>query len=290
MRIAKREMTDREKREQLQARVGLASNILGLAAGGAALVAAAKNPALRNPVLEHAGPVTGKLAPHLKEPMRGHLIRAGAAGALGLQGANIAGDVVANRVLSREANKEKKTMGARTVEASKSIEQSLVSKSVEVRVTGRGVNLSKATTMADLDDYRLYDDKNFRTVVQAGRLRQLREDYQSAKALNADLKNGEKIVVKRYFDAEDERQRRLGLYTGAGVVGGLASGLYAGQGLKFERVKEGKDAVTRRGVKVTAPAGSAKKKAAAAAASLGLLTGSALLHRHSVSDRNQRWS
>lgn len=154
------EMSAKEKRERTEARVGLASNALGIAAGTAALATAAQNPALKKPSAANAGPVTGRLARKIKSPGRaGQLIRAGAVGATALQAANLGGDIVANRVLSREAKKGSKV--------EKSIEQSLVSKSDEVRVTGHGTN-----------------------------------------------------IAKRYYDPEMDRQRRLGMYSGAGIAGG----------------------------------------------------------------------
>ena len=120
MTVSKRETKaeQREKFERKQAQVGLASNIVGLTAGVAATAAAARNPALRQKGVTNrfpgsnkvapGGPVTGRLAQRLKSPVgRARLIRAGAAGALGLQVLNTAGDVVANRVLSREAKVEK---------------------------------------------------------------------------------------------------------------------------------------------------------------------------------------
>jgi hypothetical protein len=98
-----------KEQERTQARVGLASNVLGLAAGTAAMVAAAKNPALRKTgaTLKNAGPSTKYVAQKLnvKPKTAAKLFRAGAAGALGLQVANTAGDVVANRVLARGAKK-----------------------------------------------------------------------------------------------------------------------------------------------------------------------------------------
>jgi Putative phage serine protease XkdF len=103
----KKKPKTKAEREKRQAQVGLASNILGLTAGGAAMVAAARNPALRKPVEANAGPVTSRAVKYVKsEGGRARLIRAGAAGALGLQVANTGGDVVANRVLNREAKKK----------------------------------------------------------------------------------------------------------------------------------------------------------------------------------------
>lgn len=160
-----------EDRERTQARVGLVSNVVGLAAAGAATGAALKNPALRRPSKADPGPVSGRVLRAankgrfgrvgrvLRSPRgRAALIAGGAGSALGLQLANLGGDVVANRVLSREAGVSKS-------------EFSMISKSDEVRVTGHGVN-----------------------------------------------------IEKRNFDAEADRQRRLGLYAGAGIGAGLVAG------------------------------------------------------------------
>jgi hypothetical protein len=107
LQTARKKPKTKAEREKRQAQVGLASNILGLTAGGAAMVAAARNPALRKPVEANAGPVTSRAVKYVKsEGGRARLIRAGAAGALGLQVANTGGDVVANRVLNREAKKK----------------------------------------------------------------------------------------------------------------------------------------------------------------------------------------
>lgn len=101
-------LTEKEKRTQ--ARVGLASNIVGMAAGTAAMVTAAKNPALKKGGAHagNAGPATRWLARKMgsSEASAAKLYRAGAAGALGLQVANTGGDLVANRVLSRESKKK----------------------------------------------------------------------------------------------------------------------------------------------------------------------------------------
>ena len=104
------------KRRKRQAQVGLASNFLGIAAGGAALGSSGlllhEKAKARNP---KGGPVSAKLIGAGKRGRRGmsfvakhpkKLIVAGAAGAAGLQGANLAGDVVANRVLNREAKRK----------------------------------------------------------------------------------------------------------------------------------------------------------------------------------------
>lgn len=142
------EASDRAKREKNQARVGLASNILGLTAGAAAVGAAARNPALRNPSPANAGPVARRAARYIKSPGgRARLFRAGAVGALGLQVANTAGDVVANRVLARESKIGKEY-------PMPLIEQTFVSKAETAPVTGMGVNLEKRYYDSEADRQR----------------------------------------------------------------------------------------------------------------------------------------
>jgi hypothetical protein len=105
--IAKRgATTDRQKRERTQARVGLASNIVGLGAGAAGTAAA-----LRDDRLKSGGKIArrlfeaGQKIPRVS-PTVGRAGAIAAGGALGLQVANLVGDSVANRVLSR-ASKDK---------------------------------------------------------------------------------------------------------------------------------------------------------------------------------------
>lgn len=107
-----------ETRERTQARVGLASNVVGITAGAAGLGAALKDERLQN-----GGKVAGRLYKvgtgientakktkvgekyynFVKKPK----VAAGmAAGAVGLQALNLGGDAVANRVLARSAKKQ----------------------------------------------------------------------------------------------------------------------------------------------------------------------------------------
>lgn len=89
--------TQRKKAERRQAQVGLASNAIGIGAGVVGTRDAYKK--LRAAPKGVKG--VGKLKA-LKNP------RVLAGGALGLQGLNLAGDAVANRVLARSAKKEVK--------------------------------------------------------------------------------------------------------------------------------------------------------------------------------------
>lgn len=104
---------ERERRERMQARVGLASNTLGIAAG-----VAATGEALTRDDLEHAGR-TGRFIRRVGEkipsPIRDRARRnpklAGklALGAIALQGANLGGDLVARTVLERGAKKPERS-------------------------------------------------------------------------------------------------------------------------------------------------------------------------------------
>lgn len=105
-----KELTEKQKKRQAQ--VGLATNVVGLAAGTAGLGEAYSK--LKQRRGEKAGGLyEGKH--RLPEVPGGRLKKVGkkyaiplAAAGLGLQGLNLAGDAVANRVLSREANKKVK--------------------------------------------------------------------------------------------------------------------------------------------------------------------------------------
>jgi Putative phage serine protease XkdF len=104
---------DRAKKNKRQAQVGLAGNVIGLTAGGAALMAAGKDKRLNN-----AGRLGAAIQAPYKLTSKTNVGRrwanfaskpkvAGslALGAVGLQALNTAGDVVGNRVLNREAKK-----------------------------------------------------------------------------------------------------------------------------------------------------------------------------------------
>lgn len=133
----------RRKHEKRQAQVGLASNVLGIAAGGQALYASGHalkskidegkpesvkpkhkaDAAPKSPKVPDIAGLKGRLKPAsgaagkkslMKNPKTG-LYMAG--GMVALQGANLGGDLVANRVLSREAKKDVKKSLALTPEA-----------------------------------------------------------------------------------------------------------------------------------------------------------------------------
>ena len=99
-----------QKKNRTQARVGLGSNVLGLTAGAAATGAALRDERLG---AEGAGKFANRLArlgEKIPKPIQRLNARLGvkgkaalAGGALALQGGNIGGDVVANRVLSSSA-------------------------------------------------------------------------------------------------------------------------------------------------------------------------------------------
>lgn len=304
VRVGKR--MSQEDRERTQARVGLASNVLGLTAAGVATGAALKNPALRRPSKAEPGPVSGRVlrvankgrlgrvGRVLRSPRgRAALIAGGAGSALGLQLANLGGDVVANRVLSREAGMSK-------------AEFSFITKSDEVPVTGHGVNIAKSERFTDAE-HKWYDEQTDKArrltgrdwAIQGGvsgavgggvvggyggtlagalasrkpsrmrfsnklmtagmiggalagaigggvagankgrrlgnkRAKRFMEDpqvkYQILSLRREGIRREKAVsykkseVKKRNFNAEADRQRRLGLYAGAGIGGGLVAG------------------------------------------------------------------
>lgn len=114
--IAKR--SSQEQRERTQARVGLASNAVGITAGTAGLASAMKDDRLETGGkvargIYRAGKGIENTAMRTKAgrgyytKIKNPKVAAGlAVGAVGLQAANLAGDAVANRVLARSAKKQ----------------------------------------------------------------------------------------------------------------------------------------------------------------------------------------
>jgi hypothetical protein len=104
------------KRERTQAKVGLASNVVGLGAGIAGTASALRDDRFGPKKNPHGGRLAHGIynaAKKIPEPISGRTGKVGAAlagGALGLQVANIAGDAVANRVLSRGAKDKPKKL------------------------------------------------------------------------------------------------------------------------------------------------------------------------------------
>lgn len=347
--VGKRELSERERRERTQARVGLASNVLGISAATAALAASARNPALRDPSQRNAGPVTGRIARmmRLSGPRARRLVRAGAAGALGLQAANLGGDVVANRVLSRESGFEKRDdrflrdyqlrispsaeMGYRNLRRERNRRTALAgvsaaggigSGAVSGALLGRRPLLAGASALSSVaglvstkgylaDRGRLESrmekirakarEREERGVYGEGRLvpgsrRSVEQSVVDASSpvrvsgngVNLDGRPGPERIGKRNFDAEADRQRRLGLYAGLGVGGGLVLGDAARRRLNIQgsRLKSG-----GRRVRFDVPA-SRRGKAALAALALGSAAGvggGVGAYRLGVSERNNPW-
>lgn len=222
--VAKRDSAEDRKRQKTEARIGLASNVLGIAAGTAALAGTAQNPALRDPSVANAGPVTRRLLhrnPSARlTPLGRRLVRGGAAGAVALQAANLGGDIVANRVLSREAKKGDPMK--------KSIEQSLVSKSSEVRVTGRGVNIAKAEKFTD-EEHRAYAEQEKK--VRAVNRRVGRVQGATALGLTGAAAGGWSGALAAHIaDRRGASRHPLAIGTAAGAaLGGLGGAILGGK-------------------------------------------------------------
>jgi hypothetical protein len=311
--IAKRETRAEKERNRNEARVGLASNILGITAGTAALATASRNKAFRTGSVADAGPVTRRIAQRSKGRIGpkgvGRLVRAGAAGAVALQAANLGGDLIANRVLAREAQqKVKKDMRARN-------DQSVSAPVMGHGETGHGSNL-ELVGKAD----RMKCPKCDCECTSKGKCPECGMDCRKIEKAAA-LKMGRvkcpnceipcdaegkcpmcgkdcRAVAKamRRFDSEADRQRRLGLYTGAGLATAAVAGdaarrqftpVEGEQPRKNGKFAEGKKPV--RGIALK-PGVSPRKAAALAALALGGAAVGAGSYKRGVSRRNQPWA
>ena len=99
---------EQQRRQKRQAQVGLASNVVGLTAGGVAIGSALKDERMAAEEAPKAIKLlarAGKKIPNIS-PRAGKAGAIAATGALGLQALNVGGDAVANRVLSRESKKK----------------------------------------------------------------------------------------------------------------------------------------------------------------------------------------
>lgn len=375
--VLKRDMSaaDREQFQRRQAQVGLASNALGIAAGTAALATAAKNPALRPSKANEktAGPVSRRVMGKIKSAKgKKALIVGGAAGALGLQAANLGGDVVANRVLARESGVGKADMkdklmlagiGAGATGAASAVAGSAIQRNVNA--ARQNAKYVRVDATRGMDTYQIaqaramYGDK-WREVVnreanagapvpprqrrvrgmsfsEARRLMgtraatELKAKGMAANARGVLRRNGKGALIggalgagfgasmalkepmkksieqsaisksdpmvvsghgvnieKRNFNAEADRQRRLGLYTGAGLGAGLVLGDAARRRapLKTVELKDG----SRRKV-IDLPKGRRGKLTLAALAGGAALSagGGVAAYRRGISERNNAY-
>lgn len=361
--VAKRGMSEEERRQRTQARVGLASNFVGLAAGGAATVGALRNPALRRPRTAEAGPVTGRilgtagrrtgrLARAVRTPRgRAALVAGGAGSALGLQLANLGGDVVANRVLSRESGVAKREMrddaflrdyrvrispaaehGYNTLRRLRNRERAEAAGSAAgvaslggfaalmarhgARPTPLGAALLAAPAVAGTymagrsaaDSGRMQNrmDKIKRKAYQredagtygVGRRRpkveKSIEQSVVSKSIEVRVTGHGVNIAKRNFDAEADRQRRLGLYAGAGIGGGVVAGDAARRMVGVERLSDHytdlpAQFARKRVYKLPAGRAGRAKLAALAAGSVLGVGGGVAAYRRGVSERNNPW-
>lgn len=117
LQVSKRRISEEERREKRQARIGLASNVVGLGAGVAATGAALTDDRLvggdlarghSNSVSRTVHSVGRKIPKPIQRLQRKHpkLAPTLAVGGAALQLGNIGGDAVANRVLARSAKKD----------------------------------------------------------------------------------------------------------------------------------------------------------------------------------------
>jgi len=242
--VAKSEDKKPKTTPEWQKNVAIATNAAGAVAGPAALVMAVNQARAKEGgmprkstefVERKTKPTsrTGKIARKTGKVLRNpKAIAAGGVTAVGLQAANWAGDSIAARALTQQKKLDKENA------VSKSIEQSIVSKSAAVPVTGHGVN-----------------------------------------------------IEKRDFNAEADRQRRLGMYAGLGAVGAAGFGAAASRGMKVEGRKRGGQvfAVKEKGRKKSGSMTPRKKlagRAGLAALAGASAAGGIAAYRRGISERN----
>lgn len=260
------------RRERTQARIGLASNVVGLTAAGAATNSAARefNNARRKAAgLPEKEAGTGRLARGLAHIKVKHAVGLAGAGLL-LQATNTAGDVVANRVLARSAKKP-----------------SDVNKGIDMTI----------------------DDSHYADVYESGTGRgdgrgHSLQSVEKAMGLTPQQMLGTELVPEeiskraRRYDPEADRQRRMGLYAGLGAGGAALAGREAA-----DKLSGSYDAKTRQ---VTVPRLKLKgkhldpkalKAAKTARSGVGLAAlaaasgaGGIAAYRHGVSRRNQPYN
>lgn len=250
---------EQKRRERREAQVGLASNVLGLTAGSAALGSTMRDERLTEAARRSPNSVPGLLARAGKKipaPIAAWNKKLGwkgqaalATGAVGLQAANIGGDVVANRVLSRSANSPQEG-GA--------VKKNETYDSVFKRMGGIAPEITSCPQCgADC----------------AGK----------AKCPKCGCKVREISKAARRFDPEADRQRRLGIYAGAGLTAG--AGLAAQVPHHFEVIREGKDVVGLRAKKGRGKLALAQIAGTAAVSGVG-----AAAYRRGIDERNRPWN
>jgi len=220
--VAKRSL-DEESKNRTQARIGLATNVLGITAGGAALGGEIK----RTRQAFQGAPKPGDIKV-LKAP--GRFKKLGVAGAefaakhpkglalagLGLQGANLAGDAVANRVLARNAKKQvakRQLTEVHDGEVSKNVEIDTTFEISKVNADKRQVfGWASVITMNGEPVVDLQDDYMAMETIEKAAY-----DYvkSSRKGGNMHARNGEEphhvSDMIESFVVTDEKKEKLGL-------------------------------------------------------------------------------
>jgi len=122
-----------------------------------------------------------------------------------------------------------------------------------------------------------------------------------ARRLKAEQKAAKLEKRDRNFDAESDRQRRLGLITGAAAGGSALLGVQAARGTRIIGAldSEGRKAVeagkpvpksAKRGLAVLVPANKLKRRIGAGAGSAGLAALALAAYKHGQSENNRPWN
>jgi hypothetical protein len=324
--MSQRLTVEEKRRQKQQATIGLASNILGISAGTAALAASARNKAFKNPDnANNAGPVTSKILTKIKMSPKNkkRLILAGAGGAVGLQAANLGGDLVTNRVLAREVKKNDMTMiskaegavsrnghgkslvekGLPSVLTNTAPRSGLAHTRVEAHLTGKKIARIKSAIKANPGSIVTEPSR-----VGLGAVASPSRDKKKAKNLKSKYKEDLDWVLNRSrpvrgisnpssykasgvgkayrrFDPEADRQRRMGQAQGVSLATGILAGAGAKKHFTTELKHKGKDVLG-----IAAKPGQGRRGVALAGLSAIATAGGLASYKRSLSVRNQPWT
>jgi len=227
----------KEKRNRTQARVALGSNAIGIAAGTAALRDSYVN-------VKRAKKEGGKV----KIPKTKWAIPAiaGAGAGLALQSANLGGDIVANRVLSRSAKKDEKKVSkgideieeqAKKVPTRSKVTQASIT--TAARAAGKGAEYSKGKFKRLPDKVETKNVSKARRPPKLGSLRRIKQDVAQTASNAKHVSNNLNTLAREATKTSKTTRRTVRAVGAAGVGGAAAGGLGAGDQLRSKYKKQG---------------------------------------------------
>lgn len=298
-----------QKRQRTQARVGLGSNVLGLTAGTVATAGALRDPRLAgggkiSRGLHAVGNKIPKPITNLSDkwvttaPKKAALL---AGGALALQAGNMGGDVVANRVLARSAQQGQKPVkksAGKVAGAAAATSAAGAAGAATLKKIGEGARAGVQAEKKKRSWLVPAAVVGSATAGGGGALvlsRRRNKDVEKADGeymldayiSKADHTAGHGSIEKAYrrYDPEADRQRRLGLASGAGVGGAAVLGSMAAKKYTTKLAHDGNKAI---GIAVKPKHGKGAVLLTGGALASGGLGAAA--YRRGLSERNNPWN